>query len=203
MVTALLGFWALRGAPRWIKYTCSIPLCLMCVVSVGLLVLSNNDRIRSRFYAMQMTKFAEAKEFDDVRCRRLGLSNVTGSVLEFGPGPGTNFRCFDKVESWVGVEPNQHFSSVQDDEAKKLNVTFSRSSLREPGQKFDAVVITHVLCTASEPGLLLQEAIDALKSPHGKLYVMEHVAAESGTLLRFAQLVAAPFFRIFADGCKF
>ena len=51
-----------------------------------------------------------SSDLDVIRCEDLGLSRITGEVIEFGPGPGTNFRCWSNASSirrWVGVEPNE------------------------------------------------------------------------------------------------
>ena len=57
-----------------------------------------------------------------------------------------------------------------------------------PDSSFDAVVITLVLCSVHDTAATLSEVRRVLK-PGGKLYFMEHVVAEWGTLLWMAQQV--------------
>lgn len=67
---------------------------------------------------------------------------------------------------------------------------------------FDAAVLTHVLCSVSDPAAVLRQAARALK-PGGTVYVMEHVLAEAGTATWYAQQAIAPIFYIVANGCTF
>ena len=108
------------------------------------------------------------------------------------------------------MDPNDEFGAMQDAEAVKRNATyFTRESvwLRgedvavEPGS-FDAAVLTHVLCSVSDPAAVLRQAARALK-PGGKLYLLEHVAADKGTAVWYAQQLLAPVFFIVANGCTF
>ena len=138
--------------------------------------------------------------------------------LEFGPGPGTNFRCWGnddgnhtgRIRRWVGVDPNDEFGAMQEAEALKRNATyFPRSSVWLRGEDvaveagtFDAAVLTHVLCSVSDPAAVLRQAARALK-PGGKIYVLEHVVATEGTALYYAQQLVAPIFYIVANGCNF
>ncbi|XP_010257937.1 PREDICTED: methyltransferase-like protein 7A isoform X2 [Nelumbo nucifera] len=64
----------------------------------------------------------------------------------------------------------------------------------------DAVVGTLVLCSVKDVKLTLEEIKRVLK-PGGLYVFMEHVAAQDGTLLRFAQGLLDPLQQIVADGC--
>lgn len=177
-----------------------IVLCL----ALALYALSTNSSLQLQLYAKIVILSLEDSSLDETRCQQLGLSSLSGEVLEYGPGPGTNFRCFtNHVHRWVGVEPNGLFSTTQSEEAARYNLTFPREIVFPATDgRFDAVVITHVLCTVDNASDLLAGAVGALK-PSGTLHVLEHVAAPPGTPMHLAQLLLGPFFNVFANGCKF
>ena len=185
---------------------------LLFVGGGALAALASSDSLRAQAFAMLCIKLAKEPAMTPVRCDDVGLRNVTGDVIEFGPGPGTNFKCWSDTagpSSWVGVEPNTNFESAQNLEAQEFNLTFSRRTVwlrgedvDVPAGSFDAAVLTHVLCSVSDPAQVLAQAARALK-PGGKMYVMEHVAAEEGTTGRTVQQLLAPLFQIVANGCQF
>lgn len=178
----------------------------LCLVACALGVLSKRPDLRQRAFA---ALFVAPDELDAVRCDDLGLSAIAGSVVEFGPGPGTNLRCWggSNISRWVGVEPNEHFRKAQDAAARDNNITFERDQRWIEGEHalnetFDAAVMTHVLCSVDDPLAVLETAAHALK-PGGRIYLMEHVVAADGTAIRGFQHVVAPLLNILADGCKF
>lgn len=189
-----------------------IPVLLIGGVGVFLLVLSNNDDLRNRgfanFCAMQNLKDGP---LDDIRCSLLDKADISGKVLEFGPGPGTNFKCFinnTSIEEYVAVEPNEYFKEKMIHEKEKRGLTFPLqiSSLKGeevdlPLESFDAVIMTHVLCSVDSVESTLANAERALKAG-GKMIILEHVKAEDGTKLKFVQDVVGPIFNIVGNGCK-
>ncbi|GMI05850.1 hypothetical protein TrRE_jg12404 [Triparma retinervis] len=146
---------------------------------------------------------------DISRCAIAG--RAFGNVLELGPGPGTNFRCYEdsKIERLIGIEPNSYFKAEMLAEAAKHNLTFpvEQRWLKgeeldvEPGS-FDSVVGTHVLCSVEDVIAVLSNVNKALK-PGGTYLFMEHVAADEGTWLRTAQVLVEPAFTIIANSCRF
>src|SRR5699024_8688996 len=48
------------------------------------------------------------------------FSNITGRVLEIGPGAGTNLAYFPDEISWVGLEPNPLMQNYLKKKAGKL-----------------------------------------------------------------------------------
>jgi SAM-dependent methyltransferase len=152
----------------------------------------------------------KSTKLDSYRC---GLTrNISGKVLEFGPGPGTNFRCWNQsdITEWVGVEPNTFFSEALDASGQKYGITFPRRLVWLNGENvniepssFDAVVMTHVLCSVDDSVQVLRQADRALK-PGGTIYLMEHVAAGSkDRTMRWLQTALAPFLYIAGNGCSF
>ena len=64
---------------------------------------------------------------NEVRCALLNEADISGKVLEFGPGPGTNFKCFvnsTSIDEYVGVEPNIYFEEEMMREKEKRGLTF-------------------------------------------------------------------------------
>ena len=213
----LLGGRALLGtskslSSRFLRVITWVIFAILAVSGVALAALASSDSLRAQAFALLCTKLAKEPEMTPVRCDELGLRNVTGDVIEFGPGPGTNFKCWGDVagpSSWVGVEPNTNFESAQNLEAEAFNLTFSRRTVwlrgedvDVPAGSFDVAVLTHVLCSVSDPAAVLAQAARALK-PGGKMYVMEHVAAVEGTTGRSVQQLLSPLFQIVANGCQF
>ena len=195
---------ALKGA----SYVLAV---LNVVMAVFLIALKSNEGLRQRFFSKLCQKLASDPAMLPPRCERLGLaSKLAGlNVIEFGPGPGTTFKCFEDggaPASWVGIEPNQHFREAQD--AAAQNLTFPREvkwyrgeALDVAAGSFDAAYMTHVLCSVDDPAAVLQQAARALK-PGGSLLLMEHVAAEEGTWLRAVQRALAPILEIVGNGCQ-
>jgi len=147
---------------------------------------------------------------DPIRCNL--FQQVHGRVLEIGPGPGTNFRCWGEntqVTEWVGVEPNSFFAADLAEEKAKYNITFPTKTVWMRGEdldiaaeSFDYVVGAHVLCSVSDTWEVLRQVRRALK-PGGQFLFLEHVAAERQTMLFFTQVLLQPFMFIFGAGCQF
>ena len=137
-----------------------VSYCLVAVFMIAgamLTALSSSDSLREMAFARLCTMLAKEPAMTPVRCDVVGLRNVTGDVIEFGPGPGTNFKCWagspsSGPSSWVGVEPNTAFEDAQVREAAALNLTFPRRTVwlrgedvDVPAGSFDVAVLTHVL----------------------------------------------------------
>ena len=109
----------------------------------------------------------------------------------------------------LSQEPNSHFEPAQHEEAAARNFTAPRQSVWITGEEvdvtpasFDAAVLTHVLCSVSDPVAVLRQAARALR-PGGRVFVLEHVAAEEGSSLRSWQHLFQPIFTIVGNGCHF
>jgi len=184
----------------------------LLLVSLTLAVLDNHAGLRNVAFAKMCTAMTRKSDLDETRCVTLGLRSIVGDVIEFGPGPGTNFRCWNGssgVHRWVGVEPNAAFEAAQEEEATARHVNFPRQTVWLRGEdvdvepaSFDAAVLTHVLCSVDDPAAVLAQAARALR-PGGRAYVMEHVAAPEGSWMRVFQKLLAPVFAIVANGCQF
>lgn len=136
--------------------------------------------------------------------------------MEFGPGPGTNFKCLQNmtdlsIEKYVAVEPNSYFEEKIMDEKEKRGLDFPLEFVGIQGENvdivdegtYDVVVLTHVLCSVDSAEVVLSNAEKALK-PGGRIVFMEHVLAEEGsTLYHFQTQFVAPVLQIVGNGCKF
>lgn len=142
--------------------------------------------------------------------------HVAGRVLEFGPGPGTNFKCFQNstsaqlIEKYVAVEPNSYFEEKLKKEKEDRGLEFPLEFVGLKGEdvdipedgSFDVVVLTHVLCSVELPEVVLANAERALKKG-GRMIFMEHVLAKEDTLTWYVQQAVAPILSIVGNGCKF
>ena len=203
-----------RGMTRTratVKYFTYIFAGVIGVLAVGLVVLSNDDGLRAKTFAKLCGFLAKPSELDIHRCGLLQADTVYGKVLEFGPGPGTNFRCLggSNIESWTGVEPNESFRTLLEDEAKKFDLNFPISTVWLKGEtvdieasSVDTVIGTHVLCSVTSPTSVLANINRALKEG-GTFHFMEHINSPKNTNSRTVQDLLAPIFTIIANGCTF
>jgi SAM-dependent methyltransferase len=124
----------------------------------------------------------EAKPVRDLR--RENLAGLSGRVLEIGAGVGTNFALYpESVAHVIAVEPEPRLRAraraaaaaarvpvvVSGEAVEDFNVDFK-------GEPFDAVVCSLVLCSVSDPVLVLRR-LYALLRPGGELRYLEHVAS--------------------------
>ena len=133
------------------------------------------------------------------------LGGLRGTVLEIGPGTGTNLKFYDPGVRWLGVEPNPYMHDYLREEAARLGREIEIRSLvaerLDAGDdSMDAVVSTLVLCSVSDPAQVLAEVRRVLK-PGGRFVFLEHVADAPETRLRWWQDFLTPFWQKLADGC--
>lgn len=163
------------------------------------------------FFQFALMVIAKDKPADVSRCDH--FRGIAGRVLELGPGPGTNFRCWangaHNITEWVGVEPNERFAEVLEQEKRKRNVTFPTRTVWLRGEdvdvdagSFDVVVGSHVLCSVSDTRTVLQQVHRALR-PGGTYLFYEHVAASEGSAAYYAQLLVQPALFFVGNGCQF
>lgn len=138
--------------------------------------------------------------------KRSLFADLQGSILEIGPGTGTNFPYYPTEIHWIGIEPNPFMHSYLREEAEKLGLenidlrSGKAEELEAEDSSVDAVVSTLVLCSVSYLSGTLQEILRVLK-PGGKLFFVEHVAAPQGTWLRQVQRTVRPIWSVLGDGC--
>lgn len=140
--------------------------------------------------------------------RRELLHSARGSVLELGAGTGRNLDHYgDQVERLVLTEPDPHMRS-------RLSKRLAASHLHERSEvcassaeqlpfakeSFDCVVATLVLCSVADLGRTILEAHRVLR-PEGRLLLIEHILAPSGTSRRNWQHGLEPIWARCAGGC--
>lgn len=188
----------------------------LSVLGVFLLALSTNEEFRSRNFAgLCVRQNLRSLPLDEHRCSIMREGGVSGRVLEFGPGPGTNFRCFQNdtksnIEEYVAVEPNKFFEDEMRKERDARGLNFPLRIVNIKGEdaadvtdgSFDVVILTHVLCSVDSVAEVLANAVRALK-PGGRIVFMEHVLAKERTSTWYVQGVVAPILYIVGNGCTF
>lgn len=162
--------------------------------------------LRKRFFAWTLHKLNGGYEREIAARKRGLLDELTGTVIEIGPGTGPNLRYYAKTVRWIGIEPNVYMRAYLRREAERIGV---KAELREgtaeaigcPDDSADVVVSTLVLCSVPNLRGTLAEILRVLK-PGGRFVFIEHVAAPPGSRLRKWQRRLRPWFHFFADGCS-
>ena len=162
--------------------------------------------IRQRVFAWALARFNKRYEQFAVKYKEKLFADLSGVVLEIGPGTGANLRYFVQPGiRWIGVEPNRFMEPYLEKEAKRLGIqidlrTGLAHELPAEDNSVDVVAGTLVLCCVRDPQLSLKEVIRVLK-PGGRFLFIEHVAAPRGTWLRFLQGCVRPIWSQLGDGC--
>jgi SAM-dependent methyltransferase len=138
--------------------------------------------------------------------KRALLSGVGGTIVELGPGTGTNFRYYPPGVHWIGIEPNPYLHPylLRAGGDARLRVDIRQNYAEHidlPDESADVVVATAVLCSVTDQIQSLREIRRVLKAG-GRFVFLEHVAADRGTSLRRIQRVVQPFWACLADGCN-
>ncbi|HIY40204.1 MAG TPA: class I SAM-dependent methyltransferase [Candidatus Nocardiopsis merdipullorum] len=128
------------------------------------------------------------------------LNDLSGTVLEIGPGSGPNFGYLPSGITWVGLEPNPYLHERLRTAEYGSVLCGDAESIPLADGSVDAVVGTIVLCSIDAQSRVLSEVIRVLR-PGGRFVFLEHVGAERGTWSRWAQQVVTPFSRRFDGGC--
>lgn len=193
------------------KYLAMAMNVVILLVAVFYGVMTTNEKVRNFvFYKMIERGAAYPNAMDSFRCAN--IQHLSGRVLEIGPGPGTNFRCWmnnSQITEWVGVEPNPFFQEKLISEKGARNISFPTSTVWLKGENvdiepasFDYVVGTHVLCSVDDVRTVLKQVSRALK-PGGVYYFTEHVAAPQDSSLYNWQQLFGPLFYVVGNGCQF
>lgn len=139
--------------------------------------------------------------------RRELLQDVSGVVLEIGAGTGANLDVYGpSVSRLLLVEPDEAMrarlaSRASADRSRNVVLAASASRLPLADSSVDAVVSTLVLCSVRSLDSALAEVRRVLR-PGGRLHLIEHVAADPGSVLRRAQGVIAPAWARITGGCS-
>lgn len=198
--------WLIMSIIKWVS---RITFILVAALAVFIGVLQQQPQLRAQFFAKLMDRMQRSGHLMKERCDL--IAPISGTVLEFGPGPGTNFKCMGDlpINDWTGVEPNTYFESYQMNAKAVHNITFPTKTVWLKGgdvdvepESFDVVVGTHLLCSVGDVETVLKQAARALK-PGGTYYFLEHVSAPKNTFVDYIQRFVSPFFYIMGNGCEF
>ncbi|MBI5931406.1 MAG: class I SAM-dependent methyltransferase [Chloroflexi bacterium] len=159
--------------------------------------------MRQRLFAYFM-----AREQDDpltVAHKRRLFKDLSGTVLEIGPGAGPNLDYFPAGIRWMGIEPNPYMHAYLHQRAERLGFPIELRGLEGErlaveDESVDYVVSTLVLCSVPNQADTLAEIRRVLK-PGGRFVFFEHVAAPDGSGLRRVQRMLRPAWKWFGDGC--
>jgi ubiquinone/menaquinone biosynthesis C-methylase UbiE len=137
--------------------------------------------------------------------KRQLFADLSGNVLEIGPGAGANLPYLPPGLRWIGIEPNPFMHPYLKEKAERLGLTVdlrmgSAERLQVDDNSVDVVVSTLVLCSVGDVTDVLREVQRVLR-PGGRFVFIEHVAAPPKTFLRLAQQVVRPVWQRIADGC--
>jgi len=159
-----------------------------------------------RLQAWILTRACPVYEKSVAPYKRALLGELSGAILEIGPGTGVNLAYYPPTVRWTGIEPNPllhpHLRAALD--ARHIAGEFrfgSAESLGVPDASLDAVVSTLVLCTVPDVAATLREILRVLR-PGGRFVFIEHVAAAPATFTRRVQRFVKPVWRYFGDGCQ-
>lgn len=141
--------------------------------------------------------------YDGEKSRLLGA--LDGTVLEIGPGTGSNLPYLGAGVSWIGLEPNPHMRRRIEQRAARLGRPVDvRGGTAEatglPSASVDAVVSTLVLCSVRDLDATLVELRRVLR-PGGRLVFIEHVRSHSRAGHAAQRLFRRPWSFV-ADGCQ-
>ena len=156
---------------------------------------------------------AGLRALDGVFHRTLGrqkealFAELPDRVVEFGSGPGTNFRYLRPGTRVVAVEPNPAMHPALRQAASERGIELellatSAGAVPLPDSSVEAVICTLVLCTVPDPAAALAEAHRIL-APGGRFHFIEHVAADPATqrLLTAQQRLLRRPWRWLFEGC--
>ena len=134
------------------------------------------------------------------------LGSLKGTIVEIGAGSGANFAYYPRGIDYIAVEPNTYMHRHLNEEAGRWNVTpdiraCTAEKIELDHSSADAVVGTLVLCSVTDPTVVVREIRRILK-PGGTYYFIEHIAAPKRSVMRAIQYLVRPFWKLTNDGCR-
>ena len=140
-----------------------------------------NAAVDNPFFAWMWSKLSVREPESIRKLRRENLAGLSGRVLEVGAGTGTNFEFYPPtVREVVAVEPERRLAVIARQAAgrARIPVTVVTDTIEHyaPGERFDAVVCSLVLCSVAHPDPVLRQLFSRLR-PGGELRYLEHVAS--------------------------
>ncbi len=155
--------------------------------------------------AWLMKRLEGVDDADYRRHKRALFADLSGTIVEIGPGTGANLAYLPRDIALTAIEPSPAMRRYLAERAIELGrpLTLLEGTAERipfPDASVDAVVCTLVLCSVADPAATLAE-IRRILRPGGRFLFIEHVAAPRGSWLRRAQWLARPCYACFLDGC--
>jgi len=162
-------------------------------------------RIPNRLFARHYDRMAARYEREMGPRRAAFLGQLSGTVVEIGPGTGVNLAHVPAGVKWIGIEPNEHMHPLLLEKAAALGLDvdlrlLTAGRLPLDDASVDGALSTLVLCSVPDVAQALAEVRRVLK-PGAPFLFWEHVIAPTGMALRFLQRIMCPVHRVLADGC--
>lgn len=127
------------------------------------------------------------------------LPYATGNVLEIGVGTGANLPFYPPTVCLVAVDESVDMLAVAARRARKLKRCICLSQgdaehLAFPNGHFDTVVASLVLCSVVDQQRVIGELLRVLRSPGGRLLLLEHMRPQVRPLAWLVDLANIPWY---------
>lgn len=136
------------------------------------------------------------------------LSRASGDVLEIGAGNGGNLLLYPGDVTLTLLEPNPYMVRYLHEASLRPDTPACEEIIEGYGEilpftdnRFDTVVMTHVLCSVKDQAKVLGEVRRVLRDG-GQFLFLEHVAASAGTRANKTQNLINPLWKQVGDGCN-
>ena len=134
------------------------------------------------------------------------FAELPDTIVEIGPGPGTNLRYYAPGTRVIALEPaaSVHARLRREAERRGIELVVHASGAERielADASVDAVVATLVLCSVDDPREVLGEVRRVLR-PGGRFLFIEHVAADPGSRLHRVQGWLRRPWAWALDGCE-
>jgi len=162
--------------------------------------------LRQRLFALFYDRVQASYDVRIAPRKKALFADLSGTVVEIGPGTGANLPYLPRDVRWIGIEPNPHMRGRLHQRAAATGIVAefrlaSAQGLELDDASVDVVISTLVLCSVPDPAAVLAEVRRVLR-PGGRFVFIEHVAAPRGTLLWRLQRLVRPLWSFMADGCR-
>lgn len=133
------------------------------------------------------------------------FKNHPETIVEIGPGTGSNMRYMRKGTNLIAIEPNIHMHKDLFENANRYGInleikTLIGEEIDLPSNSCDFVVCTLVLCTVEDPIQCIVQIKRILK-PSGVFVFIEHVKSKNLFLCLFQKFLHKPWHWFF-EGCN-
>lgn len=134
------------------------------------------------------------------------LPDARGRVLEIGVGTGANFPFYSPATCLTAIDESVDMLAVAARRTTTLGTCVYLSqmnveALAFPSANFDTIVTSLVLCSVVDQQRALSELRRVLRSPGGRLLLLEHMRPQVRPLAWLVDLVNVPWYA-FNGRCK-